>query len=131
MNTLLAPLQIVNKDFELNKESCQRFFGDKSISNRPVSIISIAGLTRTGKSFMLNLMLRFLEDPNSFEKNKTNIKQYFKSKSGNTAETTGIWMWPKAFNLPGILTPILLMDTAGVYGQNTNIEIASKVFALR
>jgi hypothetical protein len=53
----------------------------------------------------------------------------FDWKGGNNSHTPGIWISPKPFFVGDI--PVLLMDTQGVYGSNTDDVTSAKVFALR
>jgi hypothetical protein len=130
----LTPLEIVNENFEINIENLTRILKNKDIADSEVSIFSIAGITRKGKSFMLNLLMRFLKNHNRSDclgNMDEEIEKYFSSKSGNASDTTGIWMWPLPFYVEGIETPIILMDTQGVYGSNTDDNMSAKVFAIR
>lgn len=116
----------------------------------PISIISIVGAFRTGKSFILNFILRFLSD-NSNKKldnidvnewinnvsiipgNKKNKKNGFKWCNGTESQTMGIWIWEKPiiFNHPtkGNIA-IILLDTQGLFDLNTNQKKTIMLFGI-
>jgi len=58
-------VQIVraNKDrtFTLDEEALARVLHQDHCKNKPVAIISVTGALRTGKSFLLNFILRYLK----------------------------------------------------------------------
>ena len=66
--------------------------------HKPVAVLSIAGPTRTGKSYILS---RFLGDPEAFELGHT-----------VRAHTKGIWMSTSVLDCSGYC--ILLLDTEGI-----------------
>ena len=66
--------------------------------NKPVAVLSIAGPTRTGKSYILS---RFLDDPEAFELGHT-----------MRSHTKGIWMSTSVLDCSEYC--ILLIDTEGI-----------------
>ena len=46
--------------FELRVEALESLLTDKEVADLPVSVISVTGAFRTGKSFLLNYLLRYL-----------------------------------------------------------------------
>lgn len=77
-------IQIVKSNdhiFEVDLENLKQILGADDIKDRYVVVISIAGALRTGKSFLLNFMLKYLRAKVSVEKktnsfNETSIFEY-------------------------------------------------------
>merc|ERR1711871_382068 len=108
-----------------------------------MGVLSIVGAFRTGKSFLLNLILRFLRhaeygnlsgdwmvgDGDSLSEGCGNEHKddaverkpttSFVWKGGQQRMTTGIWMWSEPFlkrcESTGEEMAILLMDTQGMF----------------
>ncbi|VVU94869.1 Guanylate-binding protein, N-terminal domain [seawater metagenome] len=116
----------------------------------PVSIISIIGAFRTGKSFILNILLKFLESYSSniiSTTNSNNIIDKLQTVPGNKncfgsgfvwcngieSQTMGIWIWnrPIIYNHPkdGKIA-IVLMDTQGLFDLNTNQKKTITLFGM-
>ena len=113
----------------------------------PVSIISILGAFRTGKSFILNIILKFLLDNSNKELNNIDTKKWineldiipgnndkgFRWCNGSDSQTMGIWIWnkPIIFNHPtkGEVA-ILLLDTQGLFDLNTNQQKTIMLFGI-
>jgi atlastin len=142
-----------------------------------VAIVAVVGAFRTGKSFLLNLFLRFLrnasaedlsqkwlitegdelhegnmneggwsivensEAPSTSEAATSNVppmltkEKSFAWRGGQTRQTTGIWMWsepfivtPKAAN--GDKIAVLLMDTQGMFDNETTMTLTAQIFGL-
>jgi len=122
---------------------------------------------RTGKSFLLNFILRFLRHANygdishewitvdGEELSEGNGNQVaepsseadgaagevegrnrsFKWKAGQERQTTGIWMWSDPFFKDCVHTgqkiAILLMDTQGMFDNETTMTLTAQIFGLR
>lgn len=69
-------MDLIRNKLILNQEALQLI----SSLAKPISIISVSGVYRTGKSYLLNELL--LQRPNAFEVGAT-----------TNAQTKGIWMW--------------------------------------
>ena len=113
----------------------------------PISIISIIGAFRTGKSFILNVILKFLMDNSNKELDTINIKDWidnldiipgnnnkgFRWCNGSDSQTMGIWVWnkPIIFNHPtkGEIA-IILLDTQGLFDLNTNQKKTIMLFGI-
>lgn len=128
-------------DFILNEANIEAIIS-KIPSGSKVAVLSIVGAFRTGKSFLLNFILRFLRhgkygelsedwmtaeggdmlDGNGNEiinntLDSTDLKGSFVWKGGQKRQTTGMWMWSEPFmkqcEQTGEEIAILLMDTQG------------------
>jgi atlastin len=153
------PVQVVsiNDDgtkFELRDDKIAKVMAQIP-SDMKVALVSIVGAFRTGKSFLLTLILRYLSN----EKAKGGLIDYNEwigedSLEGNTNEgqkgdkaeksfawrggrernTTGIWMWSRAFirKCPktGDDMAILLLDTQGMFDSNTAQMLTASIFGL-
>lgn len=88
-------------------------------------LFKISGAFRRGKSFMLDFLLRFLnqngsEDWLGEEQNDVPLTG-FHWRGGADRDTTGILMWSKVFEvkLPcGKDVAVVLMDTQGAFDSN-------------
>lgn len=126
------------REFELDVDNLQSFFENNIEPECNVSIISIAGALRKGKSFMLSLFIRYLTATVDEQENGNWIKfdepldNGFHWKNGSTADTSGILIWPEVFyriNNRGERTAIILMDTQGVFDRTCTIQENILIFA--
>ena len=78
--------------------------------------MSIAGLYRTGKSYLLN---RLMGKPTGFTVGPT-VK----------ACTKGLWLWGKSIELDGADYHVLFLDTEGLGSTIRGMSYDSRVFAL-
>lgn len=121
---------------------------------------------RTGKSFLLNFILRFLRHAtygdlsqdwivaDGDELSEGNGNQMavpensseaasaegcrgrsFIWKAGQQRQTTGIWMWSEPFykdcSQTGQKMAVLLMDTQGMFDNETTMTLTAQIFGLR
>jgi hypothetical protein len=129
-----SAVQIVNVKTLPNAPS--RFILEKApfrqilseVSKRPIYLLSIAGASRQGKSFLMNVILHYLEE---LEKGGGGVDAWdsiaslhlldgFHIENRNVRDTIGIWMWSKPFvfrQSNGQEIAILLMDTQGVFDK--------------
>jgi len=102
---------------------------------KPICIISVAGAFRKGKSFLLNFMLRYLENQGSDDwvgPEEGNLEG-FKWRGGMERETTGILMWSKIFLVTtptGREVAVALVDTQGSFDKNSTVRDCATIFAL-
>lgn len=136
-------IQIVKIDedekhsFYLDEEALKKITDDERIRDKPLCIVSLAGAFRRGKSFMLDFLLRFLnqngsEDWLGEEQNDVPLTG-FHWRGGADRDTTGILMWSKVFEvkLPcGKDVAVVLMDTQGAFDSNATVRDCATIFAL-
>nr|XP_039267564.1 atlastin-like [Styela clava] len=130
-------------NMRIDHDALRRILMRKEIGDRPIAIISIAGKLRTGKSFLLNFILRYLRNK-GWENNKwmdewmnkkywiseasehlNNLRERIPFMSGTKPHTTGIRLWDEIFYVPmddDTEVVVLLMDTQGLYDHQTTIN---------
>jgi len=124
------------RDFATSVNAFKQILCDPKIADKKVCVVSVAGKFRTGKSFLLNVFLRFLkhlengglpEDENwlTGERELTG----FSWRSGESSDTTGILVWSHPFILKDDIV-ILLMDTQGSFDNSGTFKDCVNVFAL-
>ena len=144
------PVQIVTVDpetreFVLDEEALSAILLSDACKDRPVSVVSIAGDFRKGKSFLLNFLLRYLSnkgyecDSDSWLQDRDIPLKGFSWRGGSERDTTGILMWSQPFILP-LNQPssssgpkeaaVLLMDTQGAFDSEYTVKDSATVFAL-
>ena len=179
-----GPLQIIrlggaeeNYSFSLEEDNLSHVL-DQIPEGQKVAVVSVVGAFRTGKSFLLSFLLRYLkfseshsmlegeqkesndeDDPlseewmqyggdclvegneNDFSVNPSygvdgydkRFQTSFKWRAGSDRMTTGIWVWSKPFfrklaNNEEIA--IILMDTQGMFDNETSITLTACIFGL-
>jgi len=136
------PVQIVKIDdesethnFILDEEALNQILNKEEIRDKPVCIISVAGAFRKGKSFLLNFMLRYLENQGRDDwigQEDSNLDG-FHWRGGMERDTTGILMWSKIFlveTVTGREVAVALVDTQGSFDKNSTVRDCATIFAL-
>ncbi len=102
------------------------------VGDRPVSIISVVGIRRIGKSFLLGYFLRKLNNKGGENWFESKLTKQFHWREGSEQDTTGILWWSEPFyiNINGVKTAILLMDTQGIFDDKITIHENAYIFAL-
>jgi len=160
------PLQIVSIGTETDKyaftyhEDALNSILDKVPSDTKVSIVSVVGAFRTGKSFLLSWFLRYLHhlgkslSPKSsssgpideIKEKKLWYEEFeclgnsdgFHWRGGAERNTTGIWIWSEPFFLPKSpenedsdeKVAVLLVDTQGMFDHETTMALTASIFGL-
>jgi len=128
-------LRITDTSVSIHTEILKTIF--KKVGNRPFALFSINGLMRTGKSYILNKMIYYLnavennQTQNWFQNSKSE-KKSFNWRGGKDRDTIGINIWSKPFirEIDGKEIAILLIDTQGCFDDSTTMRENSMVFAL-
>ncbi|CAF1236191.1 unnamed protein product [Rotaria sp. Silwood1] len=134
-----GPVQIVSitedHKFELDEKKLKQILFHRRAIGKKISLVSIAGDFRKGKSFLLDFFLRYLRAQNNIEwigKENEPLKG-FDWRGGATRHTTGMIMWSEPFllSLPdGEEVAIFLMDTQGTFDSNSTVFENAFIFAL-
>lgn len=120
-----------------------------------VSVVSVVGNFRTGKSFLLTFMLRFLRNRHCegndwqtaegeclLEGNQNagiegngegGAHHSFEWRGGHERMTTGIWMYSEPFiheSVNGEKIAVLIVDTQGLFDNETTMLLTSCIFGL-
>jgi len=114
-----------------------------------VSVVSVVGAFRTGKSFLLSWFLRYLHHLSvSKASSEDNEKPWFEQfdSLGNDAfhwsggadrNTTGIWMWSQPHFIDRKLDngeteslAVLLVDSQGMFDNETTMSLTASIFGL-
>ncbi|CAO1411374.1 unnamed protein product [Diamesa hyperborea] len=136
---------------KLNLETIEILFLDDLVADRNVVVISIVGAFRTGKSFLLNYLLKFMyanyrstRNPNATFNKDGNLKNWlgdehemlkgFPWKSSNKKETVGIKFWSDVFlfddETNGQKIAIYLMDTEGLFEHGSLSADNARILSL-
>jgi atlastin len=113
-----------------------------------VSVVSVVGAFRTGKSFLLSWFLRYLHHltakPSGTEEKtpwylsfETLGNDGFDWRGGSERNTTGIWMWsqPQFVNRTTAsgekeTMAVLLVDSQGMFDNETTMSLTASIFGL-
>ncbi len=112
-------IEFQKKNFILNKEALEILRNIKE----EIVVVSIVGKARTGKSYLMNLLLN---SNNNQIKNKG-----FKIGSSINSCTRGIWLWNTPKEKPNSKSKILFIDSEGTNSVDISTKTYdSKIFAL-
>mmetsp|Transcript_7221 Transcript_7221/g.9417 ORF Transcript_7221/g.9417 Transcript_7221/m.9417 type:complete len:524 (+) Transcript_7221:263-1834(+) len=139
--------------FVLKEKALKKIF-ERVPADMPISLVSVVGAFRTGKSFLLDFFLRYLrntgdkpdlnyekppemgwiEEGGKLEGLNTN-KGGFGWKHGTERCTTGIWLWDEYFErvIPGgngKKCAVFILDTQGMYDSKTGQHLTASIFGL-
>lgn len=127
------PISILKKiedtdNFELDIKLFTEILNNEQTKDCEVSIISIAGAFRKGKSFILNFLINFLNADKIQQENGDWINNMddnfngFEWRNGIKPHTSGILIWSEIFYQTlddGRKIAIILMDTQGILDNKT------------
>nr|XP_039259585.1 atlastin-2-like [Styela clava] len=122
---------------QLNLDALKIVLSNPLIGDKPISIISVAGQYRTGKSFLLNFFIRYLR--NKGWKNcdwigdeSTKVTDGIDWQKETEAHTKRILMWPEIFVVKdrGNEVAILLMDTQGLFDTDTDSDTNARILSV-
>nr|CAB3224310.1 atlastin-2-like [Phallusia mammillata] len=136
-NTVQVLIKGPDDSFDLNKDGLKAAL--KNAWEYPVCIIAICGDKRKGKSFILNMFLRYLIKglPKTsllsyWWGTKEDLHAAFEWRGGSRRNTEGIWILDKPIlvdTLDGKVA-LYLMDTQGMFDSQTSKRECSQIFAL-
>ncbi|KAM4036223.1 RING finger protein 112-like isoform 2-T2 [Anomaloglossus baeobatrachus] len=115
----------------LDEKVLQRCFLSGGIEQYPVFLISVIGERRTGKSFLMNYIMKALQNQertNAFGLGaEDEILKGFSWKPGPDTVTNGIWIWSKPFIVEqnGEKIAVFLVDTEG--SMDIDVERKSNI----
>ena len=109
-----------------------------------ISVVSVVGAFRTGKSFLLSWFLRYLRGTSDLTSSAINNEWVktggdsitgdgFHWRGGEERDTTGLWMWSEVFTRVGIngeKIGVLLVDTQGMFDCETTMGLTAAIFGL-
>ncbi|KAL3904482.1 MAG: hypothetical protein SGILL_010052 [Bacillariaceae sp.] len=117
-----------------------------------VSVVSVVGAFRTGKSFLLSWFLTYLHQLTTqdsdgeaelvdedgikkkwFEKIESIGNTGFHWRGGKERNTTGIWMWSQPHFVKtddGDTLAVLLVDSQGMFDNETTMNLTTSIFGL-
>ena len=117
-----------NEILQVDMEAVRMVLGNPTYNDYYVAIYTIAGPSRSGKSFLLSLFWQFLQRnkaENSYEQwleNANKIKKIFKWKKGVKGYTQGIYILkePIILNFKEKKIALFLADTQGMFNFDTS-----------
>lgn len=132
------PVQILlEKDntFELDEDPLKRILLAERVKDKPVVVVSVAGASRMGKSFLLNFFVRYMRssDKNNWLGDPSVPLTGFSWSGGSDGNTRGIWIWDEVFLVTspqGEQVAVILMDTQGSFDRESTVQECTTIFAL-
>ncbi|XP_075727730.1 atlastin-1 [Rhipicephalus microplus] len=120
---------------QLNTEELGKILLAPKVKDKAVAVVSIIGAFRTGKSFLMNFLLRYLSNPDKskwMEDEDTPV-QGFSWSTSSERHTQGILLWDEVFLVPtstGDELAVVLMDTQGAFDSESSADEATNLFAI-
>ncbi|OQV22613.1 Atlastin-2 [Hypsibius exemplaris] len=141
------PIQIVRQHddhtISLDESALTDLLKRQDIIDKKVVVVSVAGVFRKGKSFLLNFMVKYLRslrcstpeamDEQTWMGDGTDILEGFHWGGGCERVTTGIWFWSEPFLVKHSIEDdvvVLLMDTQGLFNPHSTTRDNATIFAL-
>ncbi|KAH8404466.1 hypothetical protein KR222_005719 [Zaprionus bogoriensis] len=135
------PLVTASEDhlFELQEDVLDKILMQEEVKERFLYVVSIAGAQRTGKSLILNYILRYLDfkyrqhDVAAWLTDQQRSLSGFPWRGGNDRQTTGILMWSKVYlheEPNGDKIAIILLDTQGTFDSESRVKDWATIFGL-
>jgi len=120
-------LQVLSKEsedvpsFQLDVQGLQQVFCNSQVAELPACVVSVAGAMRTGKSFLLDQMVR-----------SATGRPGFSWRGGMARHTGGLHIYPEPLVVErgGEKLAVYLMDTQGTFDHRTTVRENMTVFAL-
>ncbi|KAA0195737.1 hypothetical protein HAZT_HAZT003727 [Hyalella azteca] len=134
-----VPIVVQNKEtreFELDEEALRGVLLRPEVGDKPVCVVAVAGAFRTGKSFLLNFLVKYCVNEGSpnWLGDPSQPLDGFVWSSGMEGQTAGIYIWSKPFTIyaksSGKKVAVILMDTQGTFDTQTSLRDSTYIFAL-
>lgn len=155
INKSLKIVSIEGDSYKFHEQALEKLFSENAdLRNRFIVPISVAGAMRTGKSYLLNYMLRYLDETykkhhfvasskNSYDNKVTKVGDWLGDKlealkgfawAHGTIErcTKGIHIWKDVYlydSPTGEKLAIVLIDTQGIFDQHSTPRDNNVIFA--
>ncbi|OCT90182.1 RING finger protein 112 [Xenopus laevis] len=127
-------------NIKLNMAVVENYFMSETIRDIPVYLLCVVGEKRTGKSFLMNYIIRALRNQaegTEFSLGKENeTLKGFELKSGVSGTTKGVWIWREPFIVErdGKKMALFLLDSEELMDiekdRNTSIKLFSSAMLL-
>lgn len=133
----LIQLNLQTKKYELNIKPIEEILLSQETKDCEISIISVAGALRGGKSFLLSFFIRYLHSATVLNETENWIGHPeekltgFEWKKGSQRQTTGILIWSEIFyyKINNRKIAIILMDTQGTFDTESTLKDNITIFA--
>ncbi|XP_057371133.1 atlastin-like [Daphnia carinata] len=121
--------------FELDEEALANIVCQEHVKDKHIAVISVAGVFRKGKSFLLDFFLRYLKANGSPDwlGSEDRPLRGFSWRGGCERDTTGILAWSEVFMVDapnGEKIAVLLLDTQGAFDCQSPVKNYATMFAL-
>ncbi|CAL8354880.1 unnamed protein product [Boreogadus saida] len=136
----VGPVHIVlahedDQGFSLDEEALERLLLREEVVDLDVVVVSVAGAFRKGKSFLLDFLLRYMDNQSSssWMGDAEEPLTGFTWRGGCERETTGIQAWGQLFLVDrpdGSKVAVMLMDTQGAFDSQSTVRDCATLFAL-
>nr|XP_034991547.1 RING finger protein 112 isoform X2 [Zootoca vivipara] len=134
-----GPVQLVGLDDDgelcLDEEALSHCLEQRQVKDAPVCLVSILGEQRRGKSFLLNFLLRRLQnleaEDESWMGQQDEALTGFEWRPGPNTTTKGVWIWSRPFWVQSEHGKIamFLVDTEGSMDVERKVEDGVKLSA--
>ncbi|XP_018017003.2 atlastin-2-like [Hyalella azteca] len=134
-----VPIVVQNKEtreFELDEEALRGVLLRPEVGDKPVCVVAVAGAFRTGKSFLLNFLVKYCVNEGSpnWLGDPSQPLEGFVWSTGMEGQTAGIFIWSEPFTIyakpSGKEVAVILMDTQGTFDTQTSLRDSTYIFAL-
>lgn len=123
--------------FELQTDVLESLLTHEDVREKRVVVISVTGAFRTGKSFLLNYLIRYLTHLESGGEGnwlggEEDELTGFTWRRGADPETAGIMAWNRMFQIKSgdEQIAVLLLDTQGAFDDDSDVKDVTLIFSL-
>lgn len=133
VNIVSIGTDVTRSEFQFHPERLQAILA-KAPQNYNVKVVSVVGVFRSGKSFLLSWFLRHINCTSSsgsddstrwYEQVNELRKGVFHWRGGPERDTIGIWMWNTPLVDHKDKSVLLLVDTQGMHNNETSGRLTS------